>query len=151
MPGYHPFSKMKGSLEALQVVVYNNIIIICFVFFAHFKVALVSVHKAWKSQYSHERLFSPISGGGGESGEVLTLDWMMTMTMNGLWGETLDPFIIAGCLSRLHSQTMAESFLYKGTWAGHPFHNTFSLFRLKVVKGDVREKFILSSLLFLLI
>ena len=101
MPGYHPFSKMKCFLEALQVVVYNNIIIICFVFFAHFKVALVSVHKAWKSQYSHERLFSPISGGGGESGEVLTLDWMMTMTMtmNGLWGETLDPFIIAGCLS----------------------------------------------------
>ena len=113
MPGYHPFSKMKGSLKALQVVVYNNIIIFCFVFFAHFKVALVSVHKAWKSQYSHERLFSPISGGGGGSGKVLTLDWMMTMmmtmtltmtmtmtmTMNGLWGETLDPFIIAGCLS----------------------------------------------------
>ena len=98
MPGYHPFSKMKCFLEALQVVVYNKIIIICFVFFAHFKVALVSVHKAWKSQYSHERLFSPISGGGGESGEVLTLDWM-TMTMNGLLGETLDPFIIAGCLS----------------------------------------------------
>ena len=59
---------MKGSLEALRVVVYNNIIIICFVFFAHVKVALVSVYNAWKSQYSHERLFSPISGGGGESG-----------------------------------------------------------------------------------
>ena len=68
MPGYHPFSKIKGSLEALQVVVYNNIIIICFAFFAHFKVVLVSVYKARKSQYSHERLFSPISGGGGESG-----------------------------------------------------------------------------------
>ena len=50
---------------------------------------------------------------------------------------------------RFHSQNMAESFLYKGTWAGHPFHNT--LFRWKVVKGDIRKNFLLLSQLFLLI
>ena len=61
-------------------------------------------------------------------------DWTMTMT------KTMDCEEIHWILSssqavyRFHSQTMAESFLYKGTWAGHPFHNTLYFIQVESCK-----------------